>query len=138
MDLYNFTPELAYLPPVVAIDFDGKIVESNYPNIGDLKPYARIALKNIKKAGWTMILNTCRSNKKLEEARLFLAQHDIYFDYYNENDPNRIEFFDHDSRKIGADIYIDDRHLFGGDIGWRKIEEKLLSIFDARIPNKQQ
>lgn len=115
---------------IVAIDFDGKIVKKAWPEIGEFKPYAKSALKNIKKAGWIMILDTCRTGKYLKEAIDFLESNGIYFDLYNENHPERIKLYGSDCRKISADYYIDDQQLFGGNVGWPETENRLLSIYN--------
>lgn len=98
---------------IYAIDFDGTIVENSYPKIGSLRPEAELFIRSIKANGNQFILWTCRTGALLDEAVRFLREHDIAPDYVNENTPESIEHFGNDSRKIFADIYIDDRNCGG-------------------------
>lgn len=94
---------------VVAVDFDGTIARTEYPRI--ISPiYETISLLHkLKKTGATIILWTCREGKELEEAVEWCKQNDVPIDLVNENDKSRIEFWGNNSRKISADLYIDDK-----------------------------
>lgn len=96
---------------VYAVDFDGTIVDDNYPEIG--KPRERVIhyLKCLKKEGHTLILWTCRVGKDLEEALEFCNKNGIEFDYINENTKEHIAKYGGDTRKIFADYYIDDKAM---------------------------
>jgi hypothetical protein len=58
-----------------------------------------------------MILWTSRSDKELSEAKEFLIKEGIIFDAFNESNPENIAKYGRDTRKIFADIYIDDKVL---------------------------
>jgi hydroxymethylpyrimidine pyrophosphatase-like HAD family hydrolase len=104
---------------VIAVDFDGTIVEHTYPRIGKVMPFAFEALKELKAAGHTIILWTYRSGDELDEAVEFCKNNGLEFYAVNKNHPD--EVFDNSiSRKIYADIYIDDRNI-GGFPGWSYI-----------------
>lgn len=97
---------------VVAVDFDGTLCESDYPNVGDvwnkhMKTHEYI--RKEKEKGSIIILWTCRCGKELEDAVAACKNWHIPIDYVNENDPDRTAFFGADSRKISADLYIDDK-----------------------------
>lgn len=97
---------------VVAVDFDGTLCESDYPNIGTvwnkhMKTHEYV--RKEKENGSVIILWTCRCGKELEEAVSACKDWHIPIDYVNENDPERTKYFGADSRKISADLYIDDR-----------------------------
>lgn len=96
----------------IAVDFDGTLfTENNFPNVG-LPIFKTInKIKQLKKAGHTIILWTCRVGKNLKKAINACKEVGLEFDYYNENDTVRIEQFQNDPRKIGADVYIDDRSI---------------------------
>ena len=97
---------------IIAVDFDGTIVEHKYPNIGKVIPFALESLKLLQKKGHQIILWTCRTGKELDEAVIFCQKHGIEFYAVNKNYPE--EQFDITvPRKIHADIYIDDRNLGG-------------------------
>lgn len=94
---------------VVAVDFDGTIAKTEYPRI--ISPiYETIALLNkLKEKGATIILWTCREGKELKEAVEWCKLNNVPIDLVNENDKSRIDFWGNNSRKISADLYIDDK-----------------------------
>lgn len=99
---------------VIAVDFDGTLCENKYPEIGDVLPiHERVhELIRVKhKNGAIIILWTCRCGKELDAAVNFCKKHDIPIDYVNENDPERVRLYGSDSRKVSADVYIDDKAL---------------------------
>ncbi|HEX2920233.1 MAG TPA: hypothetical protein VHO50_03610 [Bacteroidales bacterium] len=108
----------------IAVDFDGTIVEHEYPAIGKEKLFAFQTLKELEKNGALLILWTFRIGKELEEAISFCKTNGIEFYAINRNYPE--EIFDESkiSRKINADIYIDDRNV-GGFPGWSAIWQML-------------
>lgn len=107
---------------IISVDFDGTIVTQNYPRIGKLLPNAKEVIREWHAKGHKIIINTCRINSQLEDARKFLIEHNIPFDAINENLPERIAYFKGDMRKISADVYIDDRGLFTKKIDWLEIK----------------
>ena len=96
---------------IIAIDFDGTIVEDNYPEIGKLKPFAKWVINALRHEGYYMILWTSRSGIELLRAVEFLAKEGITFDAINESNPENIAQYGRDTRKIFADLYIDDKML---------------------------
>lgn len=110
-------------PKIIAVDFDGTLVENAYPNVGELKLNAKTVINKLKKEGFKIIINTCRSG--IFEGRVyeFLEEQGIEYDYINSNLPTQIEYFKQDCRKISADIYIDDKNLGGTPDDWNVIYE---------------
>ena len=104
----------------IAVDFDGTIVEHAYPEIGKEKLFAFQTLKELQKKGAQLILWTFRSGKELEEAVEFCEKHGVEFYAVNTNYPGEIFDGSVSSRKIDADIYIDDKNI-GGLPGWGEI-----------------
>lgn len=101
---------------IIAVDFDGTVVDHEYPAIGKEKLFAFQTLKELEKLGARLILWTFRSGKELDEAVEYCRRNGIEFYAVNKNYPE--EIFDQTmSRKINADIYIDDRNI-GGFPGW--------------------
>ena len=86
---------------IIAVDFDGTIVEHKYPAIGRELPFAIETLRKLQSDRHKLILWTVREGGLLEEAR----------------DRNN-----HFSRKLKADVFIDDRNL-GGLPDWGTIYE---------------
>lgn len=111
----------------LAIDFDGTIVENDYPNIGNKIRGAVKYMRILHLEGHKIIINTCRAQEFESEAKAFLINEGIPFDYMNCNLPEDINHFGMDCRKISADIYIDDKQV-GGLPPWREIYEHINSI----------
>jgi hydroxymethylpyrimidine pyrophosphatase-like HAD family hydrolase len=103
----------------LAVDFDGTIVEHEYPKIGKEKLFAFQTLKELEKKGARIILWTFRTGKDLEDAVSFCRQNGVEFYAVNKNYPEEVQD-ETVSRKIDADIYIDDRNL-GGFPGWSEV-----------------
>lgn len=108
---------------IIAVDFDGTIVEDKYPGIGKPRTFAFETLKRMQQDGHRLVLWTYRSGARLQEAVDFCKEHGIEFYAVNCSYPE--EVMDHTiSRKIHADLFIDDRN-FGGFPGWGEIYQKL-------------
>jgi len=112
----------------IAVDFDGTIVDHEYPEIGKEKLFAFLTLKELNKRGARLILWTFRTGKELDEAVEFCSKNGIEFYAVNKNYPEEI-MNDTISRKIDADIFIDDRNI-GGFPGWSEVWQ-LLNPFEA-------
>ena len=109
----------------IAVDFDGTIVENKYPEIGKPKLFAFETLKRLQREGFILILWTYRSGSKLQEAVDFCKRNGITFYAVNNSYPEE-EYTNRISRKIQADIFIDDRNI-GGFLGWGKIYQLLIN-----------
>ncbi len=109
---------------VIAVDFDGTIVEHKFPQIGRIQLFAFETLKQLQKQGHTLILWSYRSGKDLDAAVEFCRNHGVEFYAANKNFPEEVFEEQTVSRKIYADVYIDDRNV-GGFLGWSKIWELL-------------
>lgn len=108
---------------IIAVDFDGTIVEHEYPAIGKEMLFAFDTLKALQKKGHRLILWTFRTGKPLEEAVRYCHNNGLDFYAVNKNFPE--EQIEEDSvRKIQADIFIDDRNI-GGFPGWSKVWQML-------------
>lgn len=94
---------------IIAVDFDGTLCEECWPEIG--KPNLRLIGELIyrKSLGDKIILWTCRAGVQLEEAVNFCGSYGLTFDAINDNLPEIVERYGNNSRKITADIYIDDK-----------------------------
>ena len=119
----------------IAVDFDGTIVDHLYPAIGKEKLFAFRTLKELEKKGARLILWTFRSGKELDEAVEFCRQNGIEFYAVNKNYPEEV-MNDSISRKIDADIYIDDRNL-GGFPGWSEVWQMLFP-FDLHMKEAEK
>lgn len=96
---------------ILAIDFDGTIAQTQYPHIEKANERLIDFLKVWQETGNIVILNTCRHDDDLMDACSYLYDnYNFIFDYVNENVPELIEKYG-DTRKIAADIYVDDKNM---------------------------
>lgn len=101
---------------IIAVDFDGTLCRNCYPDIGEPNLKLIAILKNLRRKGCRVILWTCRCGKLLEEAVQWCRQFQLTFDAVNENAEETLLKYGTDSRKIYADVYIDDRSCFPWEI----------------------
>ena len=105
----------------IAVDFDGTIVENKYPQIGEEIDFATDTLKMLIKERHLLILWTCREGQLLDDALEWCRKRGVEFyavnrDYPEETIENNHAF----SRKLKADLFIDDRNV-GGLPDWGTI-----------------
>lgn len=111
--------------PIIAVDFDGTLVEHEYPKIGAPLPWAFETLRVLKKKGYRLMLWSMRGHPDLErfphldirtgeyipadtlqEAIDFCRERGVEFDGINES-PEQFST----SAKQYAHVYIDDTAL---------------------------
>ena len=90
---------------IIAVDYDGTLSIDGKPNIPLI---AR--LRREQASGSIVILWTCRNGKSLAEAVQQLAACGFKPNYVNANCPQAIRQFGGDTRKVYADVYIDDKN----------------------------
>ncbi len=120
----------------LAIDFDGTVVDDAYPGIGKPKIFAFETLRKLQSEGYRLILWTYRHGKTLDEAVEFCRKNGVEF--YAVNSSFEGEIFDHSqaSRKIDADLFIDDRNL-GGFPGWGEIYNIIKHRIEFRVDGQE-
>ncbi len=104
----------------IAIDFDGTLHTGEWPSIGEPMPYAIDTMQRLKADGHYLVIWSCRECDAQTAMVNWLLQHGIPFDRVNDNHPDDVATYGWNSRKITADIYIDDRQL-GGLPDWDEI-----------------
>lgn len=109
---------------IIAVDFDGTIVEHRYPEVGKEIPFATTTLKMLIKERHMLILWTVRKGRLLEEAVEWCKERGVEFYAVNKNHPE--ENVDNESgySKINAELFIDDRNL-GGLPDWGRIYDMI-------------
>ena len=108
---------------IIAIDFDGTLVEHKYPEIGREIPFAFETLRRLQQDKHRLILWTVREGRLLDEALAFCRERSIEFYAVNRDYPEEEKGANrHYSRKLKADLFIDDRNL-GGLPDWGTIYE---------------
>ncbi len=109
----------------IAVDFDGTIVEHRYPEIGEELPFATETLRMLIKEKHKLILWSVREGKLLEDAVNWCRERGVEFYAVNKDYPEeKVEWNNHFSRKIKADVWIDDRNV-GGLPDWGQIYQMI-------------
>lgn len=110
---------------IIAIDFDGTVVEHKYPEIGEERPFATETLKMLIKDHHKLILWSVREGKLLQDAVDWCRERGVEFYAVNKDFPEeKVEYNDNFSRKIKADLFIDDRNI-GGLPDWGQIYQMI-------------
>lgn len=108
----------------IAVDFDGTIVEHRYPQIGKEIPFAIDTLKMLQQEGHWLILWSVREGKLLEEAVEWCKARGLEFYAVNSDYPEDDAPKGDRSRKLNAEMFIDDRNL-GGLPDWGVIYQMI-------------
>lgn len=108
----------------IAVDFDGTIVEHKYPAIGREIPFATETLRMLIADRHSLILWTVREGKLLDEAVEWCRQRGVEFYAVNRDYPEEECNHENFSRKIKADLFIDDRNV-GGMPDWGTIYQMI-------------
>lgn len=107
---------------IIAVDFDGVLNATPYPKVGVVVSGAVAGMKELHNAGHTLIIWTCREGQGQTRAINWLLERGIPFDGINCNTRENIKRHSNDSRKVYADLFLDDRQV-GGFPGWQKVIE---------------
>ena len=103
--------QMSTLPYIIAVDFDGTLVEDKFPEIGEIKSKTWRMMRTARGQGAKIILWTSRDHQNLEDAIEFCKQQGFEFDAVNENLPECQTLFNNDTRKVFADEYWDDKSI---------------------------
>ena len=97
---------------LIAVDFDGTIVEHRYPEIGKEIPFAISTLKRLQEERHRLVLWTVREGALLNEAVEFCRRRGLEFYAVNANFPEEeAKLGTSACRKLKADLFIDDRNV---------------------------
>ena len=110
---------------VIAVDFDGTIVEHAYPKIGKEIPFAIETLKQLMKDGHMLILYTVREGELLDEAVQYCKNRGVEVYAVNASNPDEARNYV-STRKVNADLFIDDHNL-GGVPDWGVVYQMIKS-----------
>ncbi len=115
---------------IIAVDFDGTIVEHQYPKIGKEIPFAIETLLQLQKDGHILLMWTVREGNMLQEALDYCISKGLKFYAANKNHPD--EDVSKAPRKLNADLFIDDRNL-GGLADWGVIYHVIKSAEKGEV-----
>ena len=119
---------------IIAIDFDGCICADGFwPRVPPSPKWnARETILALKRLKHYIIINTCRCGVPLENAVNFLDKQGIPYDDINNNNPEAVDKYLANPRKIHADIYIDDKDVFAPrPFSWYKMLDKITLIEES-------
>lgn len=114
-------------PKIIAIDFDNTIVNvRKFPHIHSVRKGVKKYINKLYEQGYYIIIWTCRTDAGIcydnSDAVKFLNENGIKFHLINDNHYAIKNHFQNNSRKISADIYIDDKGLWPfGLPSWRML-----------------
>lgn len=108
---------------VVAIDFDKTIADNTWPELGVPFEGVRQALLELVKNDCYIIIWTCRTTRN--EIATWMVENRLPYHAINEQHPHLNKCYGNDTRKIAADIYIDDKNL-GGLPSWDVIQQIII------------
>lgn len=102
---------------IIAVDFDGTIVEDEFPNIGKVIESTVTRIKREQAQGSKIVLWTCRNKDALEAAVKFCRDElGLHFDAINENLDEIKILYGGDTRKVFATEYWDDKAVTMGGL----------------------
>lgn len=81
----------------IAVDFDGTLCYSKWPELGQPNTALIAYLQEWKRNGNKLILWTCRAGEALAKAVEWCREQNLEFDAVNDNLPEIIEFYGHNS-----------------------------------------
>lgn len=110
---------------IIAVDFDGTIVDHMFPIIGPERLNAFYFLRKLKEEGHKLILWTCREGVYLQHAIDYCEHNGVTFDAVNDN-VKGINF--ETSRKIYYDLLVDDRNLKWYNDSWESIYNEIQKV----------
>lgn len=100
---------------IIAVDFDGILCENKFPDIGAPEHDMILMIRQLMDQDHEVILWTSRTDQELENAVEWCKNHGLYFTAINDNAPSNKEKYEHmypnGTRKVYADVYIDDHNL---------------------------
>lgn len=96
---------------VIAVDFDGCICESKWPEIGEPRQQVINELIKAQAEGAKLILWTCREGELLDAAVMWCLNRGLRFDTVNDNLDENKRLFGNNCRKVWADEYWDDKSV---------------------------
>lgn len=111
---------------VYAVDFDGTLAVTRFPEIVEPKPKMVAAVKMLQAQGHKVILWTSRDGKDLAAAVEWCKNQGIVFDAVNEPLPEQVARWGNDTRKVYADFYIDDKAMSVSEL--EAIMDKVVDI----------
>lgn len=113
------------LPTIIAVDFDGTLVENKYPEIGEINQTVWQAVLAAQNSGVKLILWTSRTEEFLDDAVQFCKQNGLVFDAINDN-IDEVKALGWNARKVFATMYVDDRSAWLAEGAFEQMDKWVL------------
>ena len=116
---------------IIAVDFDGILCENKFPEIGPPNYEVISLVRELIDRGHEVILWTTRNGEELTAAVDWCGDRGLHFCNVNGPAPSNLKeyknVYERESRKVFADIYIDDHNIeFVGRRGNKEVGKKQL------------
>lgn len=121
---------------IVAVDFDGILCKDDFPRIGSPNYEVITLIRKLIEEGHEVVLWTTRNGEELTAAVDWCGEMGLHFCNVNGPAPSNEKMYEGvyptPSRKIYADVYIDDHNLEFrvGAFGLDTVIRKLKSLMD--------
>lgn len=115
-----------YRQQIICVDFDGTIVDHEFPRVGKLKVGVKDALTRLQRAGFYILIWSCRTSTWFEDVFGSTGERKPYIDAMKAAlDDNGVPYNEIDDGTRGkpfAQFYIDDRAVTFND-NWPEIAQ---------------
>lgn len=122
---------------IIAVDFDGVLCKNKFPGIGEPNYGMISTIRELIDTGHEVILWTSRTDNELDEAVAWCNDRGLHFCAVNENAPSNIkkyiEMYPNGTRKVYADIYVDDHNLDFVLCAMNRNEEYAISFLEEHL-----
>ena len=119
---------------IIAVDFDGILCKNEFPKIGPANYEIIVRIRRLIDRGHEVILWTTRNGQELEDAIDWCGDYGLHFCNVNGPAPsNANEYsgvYEKESRKIYADLYIDDHDLCSEMFDRVPLVESIVKLID--------
>jgi hypothetical protein len=117
---------------LIAVDFDGTIVEDRYPEVGPPVIFAFETLREMQKNRHNLILWTTRVGEELEAAVNYCKENGVEFYAVNNSYPEEKFNAEEASRKIICDLFISRKNL-GGMKSWGEVWQDVRAMEERSL-----
>ena len=118
---------------IIAVDFDGVLCEDKFPDIGAPKYGVISAIRQLIDDGHEVVLWTTRNGSELTKAVEWCTDRGLHFCNVNGPAPSNAKAYKDvyatESRKIYADVYIDDHNIdLYGEVATPRITSDIIKM----------
>lgn len=125
---------------IIAVDFDGILVEDQFPEIGSPKEEMVVLVRQLIATGYEVVLWTSRTDARLAEAVEWCIANGLRFSAINDQAPsNKAKYqhiYPHGTRKVYADLYVDDHNIgYSEEITKQELRNLIWEVLEWKEEN---